>query len=48
MKSHLFGPDEFRKEAERVVKKIPPLEPGLNNNYPVAVSYTIPVNFKRK
>ena len=43
-----FGPDEFRKEAERVVKKIPPLEPGLNNNYPVAVSYTIPVNFKRK
>ena len=43
-----FGPDEFRKEAERVVKKIPPLEPGLNNNYPVAVSYTIPVKFKRK
>ena len=43
-----FGPEEFRKEAERVIKKLPSLEPGLNNNLPVAVSYTIPITFNRK
>jgi hypothetical protein len=43
-----IGPKEFRKEAERVIKKIPALEPGLNNDYPVAVSYTIPITFNRK
>ena len=43
-----FGPEKFRKEAERVIKKLPSLEPGLNNNLPVAVSYTIPITFNRK
>ncbi len=38
----------FKKEAKRVIKKMPSFEPGLNNNYPVAVSYTIPITFNRK
>ena len=43
-----FGPEEFKKEAKRVIKKMPSFEPGLNNNYPVAVSYTIPITINRK
>ncbi len=43
-----FGNEEFRKEAERVIKKIPSLEPGLINDYPVAISYTVPITFNRK
>ena len=42
----ILGPDVFRKETERVIKKLPSMEPGLNNDLPVAVSYTIPVIFK--
>ena len=43
-----FGNEEFRKEAERVIKKIPSLEPGLINDYPVEISYTVPITFNRK
>ena len=42
----ILGPDVFRKETERVIKKLPLMEPGLNNDLPIAVSYTIPVVFK--
>lgn len=35
----------LEKEANRVVKKIPTMEPGKNNNKPVEVSYTLPINF---
>ena len=42
----ILGPDIFRKEVERVIKKIPLLKPALINNFPVAVSYNIPILFK--
>ena len=42
----ILGPDVFKKEAERVIKKLPFFEPGLNNDEPVAVSYTFPITFK--
>ena len=42
----ILGPDVFKKEAERVIKKLPSFEPGLNNDQPVAVSYTFPITFK--
>ena len=41
----ILGPDIFREEAERIIKKMPLMEPGLNNDLPVAVSYTIPIFF---
>ena len=42
----ILGPDIFRKEVERVIKKIPLLKPALINNVPVVVSYNIPILFK--
>lgn len=33
------------KEAERVVNKIPKMEPGKQNNEPVGVRYTLPITF---
>mgnify|MGYP001251564492 CR=1 FL=1 len=42
-----LGPNLFRQEAERVIKKLPYFEPALNNDIPVAVSYTIPILFKK-
>ena len=38
--------DVFKQQAERVIKKLPFFEPGLNNDEPVAVSYTFPITFK--
>ena len=43
-----LGPNLFRQEAERVIKKLPYFEPALNNDIPVAVSYTIPILFNSK
>ena len=42
----ILGPDIFRKEVERVIKKLPSLKPALITNIPVAVSYNIPILFK--
>ncbi|AUC83297.1 energy transducer TonB [Lacinutrix sp. Bg11-31] len=35
----------LEKEANRVVGKIPTMQPGKNNNKPVVVSYMLPINF---
>lgn len=36
---------DLEKEANRVIKKIPTMEPGKNNNKPVEVSYMLPIQF---
>lgn len=36
---------DLEKEANRVVGKIPTMEPGKNNNEPVEVSYMLPIVF---
>ena len=36
---------DLEKEANRVVGKIPTMEPGKNNNKPVEVSYMLPIQF---
>ncbi|MDB4050064.1 energy transducer TonB [Flavobacteriaceae bacterium] len=43
-----FGDEEYRVLAEKVIKKIPSLEPALKNDYPVAISYSFPVVFNKK
>lgn len=43
-----FGAEEYRILAEKVVKKIPSLEPAIKNDYPVAISYSFPVVFNKK
>lgn len=35
----------LEKEANRVVSKIPTMQPGKNNNKPVEVSYMLPIKF---
>ena len=45
---NILGPEIFRKESERLIKKIPILEPGFVNDNPVAVTYTIPIVFESK
>ncbi len=42
----ILGPNIFRKEVERIIKKLPTLKPALNNNIPVAVNYNMPILFK--
>ena len=37
---------ELEKEAERVIGKLPRMEPGKQRGKPVPVSYTIPIRFK--
>ena len=36
----------LEKEAERVINKIPKMEPGLQRNVPVGVIYTLPIKFQ--
>jgi protein TonB len=36
---------DIEKEANRVIKKTPTMEPGKNNNKPVEVSYMLPIQF---
>ena len=36
----------LEKEAERVIGKLPRMEPGKQRGKPVPVSYTIPIRFK--
>ena len=36
---------ELEKEANRVVGKIPTMQPGMNDNKPVEVSYMLPIKF---
>ncbi|MEJ6792369.1 MAG: energy transducer TonB [Lacinutrix sp.] len=36
---------DLEKEANRVIRKIPKMKPGKNNNKPVEVSYMLPVQF---
>lgn len=36
---------DLEKEANRVVGKIPTMQPGKNNNKPVEVSYMLPIQF---
>ncbi|WP_290697152.1 energy transducer TonB [Lacinutrix sp.] len=36
---------DLEKEANRVVRKIPTMQPGKNNNEPVEVSYMLPIQF---
>ncbi|OSY87147.1 hypothetical protein WH52_12845 [Tenacibaculum holothuriorum] len=36
---------KLKKEAERVVNKIPKFTPGKQNNKPVKVKYTLPITF---
>ena len=43
-----FGPEDYRVKAEKVIKKIPSLEPALKNDYPVAIRYSFPVVFNKK
>ena len=43
-----FGPEEYRVQAEKAVKRIPSLEPAIKNDYPVAISYSFPVLFNKK
>ena len=43
-----YGNKEYRVQAEKVIKKIPSLEPALKNDYPVAISYSFPVVFNKK
>ena len=43
-----FGPEDYRVQAEKVIKKIPSLEPALKNDYPVAIRYSFPVVFNKK
>lgn len=41
------GPDQIlEKEAERIISLLPKMEPGKQRNKPVAVPYSIPINFK--
>ena len=43
-----FGPEDYRVQAEKVIKKVPSLEPALRNDYPVAIRYSFPVVFNKK
>lgn len=38
----------LEREAERVINKIPKMEPGLQQNEPVGVKYTLPIVFDVK
>lgn len=41
------GPDKILEaEAERIISLLPKMEPGKQRNKPVAVPYSIPINFK--
>ncbi|MBJ6368524.1 energy transducer TonB [Snuella sedimenti] len=41
------GPDKIlEKEAERIIKLLPQMEPGTQRGKPVKVSYAIPIYFK--
>jgi anaerobic ribonucleoside-triphosphate reductase len=43
-----IGPEIYRIQVEKVVKKLPELFPAKIDNYPVAVTYSFPVKFNLK
>ena len=43
-----IGPEIYRTQVEKVVKKLPELFPAKINNYPVAVTHSFPVKFNLK
>lgn len=43
-----IGPEIYRAQVEKVVKKLPELFPAKIDNYPVAVTYSFPVKFNLK
>ena len=43
-----IGPEIYRTQVEKVVKKLPELFPAKIDNYPVAVTYSFPVKFNLK
>lgn len=43
-----YGPEIYRLQAEKAIKKIPALEPALKSDYPVAMTYSFPVIFNNK
>ena len=43
-----IGPEIYRTQVEKVVKKLPKLFPAKIDNYPVAVTYSFPVKFNLK
>ncbi|MEM1002299.1 MAG: energy transducer TonB [Bacteroidota bacterium] len=41
------GPDRLlEEEAERIISKLPKMEPGKQRNKPVGVPYSLPINFQ--
>jgi protein TonB len=43
------GPDKLLEaEAERIISKLPKMEPGKQRNKPVGVPYSLPINFQLK
>ena len=41
------GPDRMLEvEAERIISKLPKMEPGKQRNKPVGVPYSLPINFQ--
>lgn len=41
------GPDKMLEdEAERIISKLPKMEPGKQRNKPVGVPYSVPINFQ--
>ncbi|WP_066219192.1 energy transducer TonB [Formosa haliotis] len=41
------GPDKLlEQEAERIIKELPKMKPGMQRGRPVKVSYTLPIFFK--
>jgi protein TonB len=41
------GPDRLlEQEAERIISKLPKMEPGKQRNKPVGVPYSLPINFQ--
>jgi hypothetical protein len=43
-----IGPEIYRTQVEKVVKKLPEFFPAKIDNYPVAVTYSFPVKFNLK
>jgi len=41
----IIGPESFRKQSEKLIRKIPIVSPALKNNVPVNFSHTIKIIF---
>jgi protein TonB len=45
LKTQKLVNDEFKKEAKRIMNKLPQFTPGKQRRKPVKVKYTLPITF---